>query len=67
MYLLDPDEALSRDELLQKIWDVGLTPPMRAKVLANAQLLAVPGMTPFVNISLSMTPCGTTSASVRSG
>ena len=37
MYLLDPDEALSRDELLQKIWDVRLTPAMRAKVLAIAQ------------------------------
>ncbi|HEV8327451.1 MAG TPA: hypothetical protein VGQ08_08190 [Nitrospiraceae bacterium] len=37
MYLLDPDEALSREELLQNTWDVRLTPPMRAKVLAIAQ------------------------------
>lgn len=37
MYLLDPTEGLSRDELLQHIWDVQLTPPLRAKVLGIAQ------------------------------
>ena len=37
MFLLDPDEVLSREELLQKIWHVRFTPAMRAKALAIAQ------------------------------
>jgi hypothetical protein len=37
MFLLDPDEALSREDLMQKIWDNRLTPPLRAEVLGMAQ------------------------------
>ena len=37
MFLLDPTEGLSRDELLQRIFDVQMTPAQRAVVLENAQ------------------------------
>lgn len=37
MYLLDPTEGLSREELLQHMWHVQMTPPQRAKVLGIAQ------------------------------
>ena len=37
MYLLDPSENLSREELLQNLWNVQLTPAHRAKVLEIAQ------------------------------
>ena len=32
-----PIDALSREELLQHIWETQLTPPLRAKVLEIAQ------------------------------
>ena len=34
-----PDDALSRDEHLQKIWKTQPTPHMRARVLADAEAL----------------------------
>ena len=37
MFLLDPTEGLSREELLQNIWDVQLTLPQRDKVLEIAR------------------------------
>jgi hypothetical protein len=36
MFLLDPDEALSREELLQKIWHVRFTQAHRDQVLEIA-------------------------------
>ena len=36
MFLLNPDQGLSRDEELQKIWQGRLTPAQRAKVLRIA-------------------------------
>ena len=36
MFLLNPDEALSREELLQRIWHVRFTPAHRAQVLEIA-------------------------------
>ena len=36
MFLLDPDEGLTREELLQKIWHVRFTPDHRAQVLEIA-------------------------------
>lgn len=37
MYLLDPSKNLTRDELLQNIWNVLLTPAHRAKVREIAE------------------------------
>lgn len=35
MYLLDPTEGLSREELLQKIWRSDFTQPMRVKIIGH--------------------------------
>jgi hypothetical protein len=37
MFLLDPSEGLSRDELLEKIWQVRFTSADRAKILGIAE------------------------------
>lgn len=37
MFLLDPTEGLSRDELMQHMWDTQLTPPQRDTILGMAQ------------------------------
>lgn len=37
MFLLDPTEGLSREELLQHMWHVQMTPPQRAKILEKSE------------------------------
>ncbi len=37
MFLLDPDEVLSREELLQKIWATRLSPAQQTQCLQEAE------------------------------